>query len=85
MAPDIHAVTQPPAILGECRHCRLPVYETDAWERIADWPWDGRDLYHFGCAWRVQVRYHQEQLQAAVSKLRVLGCTVKLEIVTPVS
>lgn len=76
---------EPTPIVGECPHCRLPIYSTDSSEKITDWPWDGRELYHSGCAWRAQVRYHQNQLHASVQKLRVLGCKVTMEIVTPVS
>lgn len=75
----------PTPIVGECAHCRLPIYENEPSERIPDWPWNNRDLYHSGCAWRVQVRYHQEQLAVATQRLRVLGCIIKLEIHTPVS
>lgn len=71
----------PLAILGECARCRLVIYETDPHETISEWPWEGKELFHSGCAWRAQAIHWQTQLDLAVSKLRLLRfrCVVTLE------
>lgn len=81
--PQQPASSPDETILGECAHCRLPVYASDHGERISAHPWDARDLYHPACAWRVQVRYWEQILDKAVLELRTLQCHVTCSISRP--
>lgn len=72
-------------ILGECPHCRLPIYVRDDRESISLPPGTAHALYHAGCAYRRKVRYWQDRAQECVRELRKLHVEVLFELRIPVS
>lgn len=74
----------PEDIVGECPHCRLPIYRADDKTEITLVHWQGKQLYHSGCAWRAEVKYHTDRLQHHVRELRRLQCTVTVQLTIPV-
>lgn len=85
VTPDDYGPGRAHEIMGECPHCRLPVYRADGRELLALPPGTERAFFHDGCAYRAKVKYWSDRVQTAVRELRTLHCEVRLEIHIPVS
>jgi hypothetical protein len=72
------------AILGECPHCHLPIYQSDPRRNESIPPGSHSLLYHTGCALTVVGLFWEEQVTKDVQRLRGCGYVVELHIVRPV-
>ncbi len=71
-------------IVGECPHCRLPIYVSDP-RRMGRPPWDtGSKLYHAGCAMAAEGIFYEKAVTGYVERLRGCGYVCELRIIRPV-
>lgn len=71
------------AILGECPHCRLPIYENDPHRNLPLPPGNPPRLFHAGCAMSAEGLFWEETVKSACQRLRGCGYVVELKIIRP--
>lgn len=71
-------------ILGECHHCRLPVYQSDPRRLLGLPPGSVPFFYHAGCAMSAEGAYWEGQVKKDIDRLRGCGYVVELKLIRPV-
>lgn len=71
-------------ILGECPHCRLPIYQSDPRRMLSCPPGSPPELHHAGCSMSREGDFYERQLAGDVDRLRGCGYVIELTLVRPV-